>query len=61
MPPNKMRRIEAGSSPRIVPKTVSMRHLQDSNIKVLKTPTVQQTQLNKVKTMATTQKFKKII
>lgn len=60
MQPNKIRRIE-GTSPRIVPKTVSIRHLQDNNLKLLKTPTPQQAQLNRMKKMATTQKFKKII
>jgi len=44
-----------------MPKTVSIRHIQDSNIKILKSNTGQQINLNKIKTMATTQKFKKII
>lgn len=62
MPPNKMRRIETGATPhRVVPKTVSIRHIQDNNLKILKTSTGQQTQINKIKTMATTQKLRKII
>ncbi|XP_015363469.1 PREDICTED: uncharacterized protein LOC107161539 [Diuraphis noxia] len=58
---NKIRRIEGGMNSRVVPKTVSIRHIQDSNIKILKSNTGQQINLNKIKTMATTQKFKKII
>lgn len=58
---NKIRRIEGGINTRVVPKTVSIRHIQDSNIKILKSTTGQQIHLNKIKTMATTQKFKKII
>jgi hypothetical protein len=62
---NKIRRIEGGINSRIMPKTVSIRQIQDSNfpgnLKILKSATGQQIQLNKIKTMATTQKFKKII
>lgn len=61
MPPNKIRRVEATISPRVVPKTVSIRQLQDNNLKLLKSSPGQQIQLNKIKTMATTQKFKKIL
>lgn len=61
MPPHKMRIIEGRTNTRVAPKTVSIRHLQDNNLKVLKNNTGQQIQLNKIKTMATTQKFKKII
>lgn len=58
---NRMRRIDGGINSRIVPKTVSIRQIQDSNLKIFKTASGQQIQLNKIKTMATTQKFKKII
>lgn len=58
MPTNKMRGI---MSPRVASKTVSIHQLQDSNLKLLKNSTGQSLQLNKMKTMATTQKFKKII
>jgi len=58
---NKIRRIEGGINSRIMPKTVSIRQIQDGNLKILKSATGQQIQLNKIKTMATTQKFKKII
>lgn len=59
---NKIRRLEGGANLRGTPKTVSIRHLQDSNLKVLKSTTGQQIQqLNKIKTMATTQKFRKIL
>lgn len=58
---NKIRRIEGGINSRVMPKTVSIRHIQDGNIKILNSTTGQQIQLNKIKTMATTQKFKKII
>lgn len=58
---NRMRRIDGGINSRIVPKTVSIRQIQDGNYKILKSATGQQIQLNKIKTMATTQKFKKII
>lgn len=61
MPPNKLKKIETGASPRVLPKTVSIRHLQDSNLKLLKSSTGQSTQLSRIKTMATTQKFKKIV
>lgn len=61
MPPNKLRRIEGGTNQRVAPKTVSIRHIQDKNFKILKSTTGQQMPLNKLKTMATTQKFKKII
>jgi hypothetical protein len=61
MPPNKMRRIEGGISHRVAPKTVSIRQLQENNFKLLKSSPGQQIQLNKIKTMATTQKFKKIL
>lgn len=58
---NKIRRIDGGINSRIVPKTVSIRQIQDGNLKILKSAPGQQIQLNKIKTMATTQKFKKII
>lgn len=62
MASNKIRRIEGGIiSPKMAPKTVSIHRLQDSNLKILKNATGQQIQLNKIKTMATTQKFKKIM
>lgn len=57
--PSTMRRLE-GRNSKVSPKTVSIRHLQD-NITVLKNNAGQQLQLNKMKTMATTQKFKKIL
>ncbi|VVC35359.1 Alpha/Beta hydrolase fold [Cinara cedri] len=53
---SKIRRLEG-----VTPKTVSMRHLQDSNFTVVNTSGQQMQQLNKMKTMATTQKFKKIV
>lgn len=59
MPPNKIRRIEGGFQ-RVSPKTVSIRQLQENNLK-FKSSSGQQIQLNKIKTMATTQKFKKIL
>lgn len=58
---NRIRRIDGGINSRIVPKTVSIRQIQDGNLKILKSASGQQIQLNKIKTMATTQKFKKII
>lgn len=58
---NKLRRIDGGINPRGAPKTVSIHQIQDSHLKILKTSTGQPIQLNKVKTMATTQTFKKII
>jgi len=62
MSSNKMRKIEGGiMNSRVAPKTVSIHHLQDNNVKILKSATGQQIHLNKIKTMATTQKFKKII
>lgn len=58
MSANKIRGI---MSSRVAPKTVSIRHLQDSTLKVVKNTSGQSVQMNKMKTMATTQKFKKII
>ncbi|XP_050421591.1 KAT8 regulatory NSL complex subunit 3 isoform X2 [Adelges cooleyi] len=59
--PMPSRRVEGAAGTKIAPKTVSIRHLQDSNLKVLKSNSGQHVQVNKMKTMATTQKFKKIL
>lgn len=57
--PSSMRRYE-GRNPKVSPKTVSLRQLQD-NITVIKNSIAPQIQMSKIKTMATTQKFKKIL
>lgn len=61
MQTNNLNKNETGGNPKVLPKTVSIRQIQDKNIKLLKTSTGQPTQLNKIKTMATTQKLRKIV
>ncbi|XP_060857831.1 KAT8 regulatory NSL complex subunit 3-like [Metopolophium dirhodum] len=58
---NKIRRIERELNSEVVPKIVTIRNIQDGNIKTIKSITRQQIHLNKIKTLATTQKLKKII
>lgn len=61
MTSNKIKKIEREIvNPKVAPKTVSIHHLQDNNLKALKNTGGQQLPLNKIKTMATTQTFKKI-
>ncbi|XP_050543024.1 KAT8 regulatory NSL complex subunit 3 [Daktulosphaira vitifoliae] len=59
--PSKVRKIESNATSKIAPKTVSIRHIQDGKLKVVKTNSGQHVQINKMKTMATTQKFRKIL